>query len=34
MVVSNIQAPDPQDVEDALRALNQSGVQQGRAHEQ
>ena len=32
MVVSNIQAPDPQDVEDALRALNQSGVRQGRAH--
>jgi hypothetical protein len=31
MVGSHIQAPDAQDVEDALRALNQLGIRQGRA---
>jgi hypothetical protein len=32
MVVSPNQDPDPQDVEDALRALNESRIREGRAH--
>ena len=32
MVVSPNQAPDPKDVEDALRALNVSRIREGRAH--
>ena len=32
MVVLPNQDPDPQDVEDALRALNKSRIREGRAH--
>ena len=32
MVISPNQAPDPKDVEDALRALNVSRIREGRAH--